>query len=74
MSKLIEIKEKLTKELYSIEYDIYDYKDSLETCKCEYQKIELKKELSYLTGKAVSLRETLILIDSAIDGDNDCVK
>ena len=74
MSKLIEIKEKLTKQLYSIDYDIYEYQCQLKTCSNEDEKIELKKELSYLTGKAISLRETLILIDKAVNGDEDCVK
>lgn len=73
MNKLIEIKEELNKQLYSVNYDIYEYKDQLKTCSNEAEKIELKKELSYLTGKAISLRETLILIDNAINGDIDCV-
>ena len=66
MNKLIEIKEELNKQLYSVNYDIYEYKCQLKTCSNEAEKIELKKELSYLTGRAVSLRETLEMIEKVI--------
>ena len=66
MGKLNEIKEKLEITLKSIDYEIWEYKDQLKTDINDVQKEEIKKELSYLTGRAVSLRETLEMIEKVI--------
>ena len=66
MGKLNEIKEKLEITLKSIDYEIWEYKDQLKTDINDVQKEEIKKELSYLTGRAISLRETLEMIEKVI--------
>ena len=66
MGKLNEIKEKLEITLKSIDYEIWEYKDQLKTDINDVKREEIKKELSYLTGRAVSLRETLELIEKVI--------
>ena len=65
MGKISEIKDKLEITLKNIDYEIWEYKDQLNTNISDVQKEEIKKELSYLTGRAVSLRETLDIIDAA---------
>ena len=71
MGKLNEVKEKIEIELRATEYEIYEYKDQLTAAICEYEKNEIKKELSYLTGKSTSLRETLDIIEKVLNSDND---
>ena len=66
MVKLNEIKEKLEITLKSIDYEIWEYKDQLKTDISDVQREEIKKELSYLTGRAVSLRDTLEMIEKVI--------
>lgn len=66
MGKLNEIKEKLEISLKSIDYEIWEYKDQLKTDISDVKRDEIKKELSYLSGRAVSLRETLEMIEKVI--------
>lgn len=70
MGKLNEVKEKIENNLKAVEYEIYEYKDKLTTDICEYEKNEIKKELSYLTGKSVSLRETLDVIEKVLNNND----
>ena len=71
MVKLNEIKEKLEITLKSIDYEIWEYKDQLKSDISDVQREEIKKELSYLTGRAVSLRETLDMIEKVLNNKND---
>ena len=66
MGKLNEIKEKIQQQLLSIEYEIWEYKDQLKTDTSDVKRDEIKKELSYLSGRVVSLRETLDMIEKVI--------
>ena len=71
MGKLNEIKDKLEISLKSIDYEIWEYKDQLKTDISDVQREEIKKELSYLTGQAVSLRETLDIIEKVLISSDD---
>lgn len=71
MGKISEIKDKLEITLKNIDYEIWEYKDQLNTNISDVQKEEIKKELSYLTGRAVSLRETLDIIEKVLISSND---
>ena len=71
MGKISEIKDKLEITLKNIDYEIWEYKDQLNTDISDVQKEEIKKELSYLTGRAVSLRETLDIIEKVLISSND---
>lgn len=71
MGNLNEIKDKLEINLKSIDYEIWEYKDQLKTETNDVQREEIKKELSYLTGRAVSLRETLDIIEKVLMSSND---
>lgn len=71
MGKLNEIKDKLEISLKSIDYEIWEYKDQLKTDISDVQREEIKKELSYLTGRAVSLRETLDIIEKVLISSDD---
>lgn len=66
MGKLNEIKEKIQQQLRSVEYEIWEYKDQLKIEISDVKRDEIKKELSYLTGRAISLRETLDMIEKVI--------
>lgn len=67
MGKLNEIKEKLEITLKSIDYEIWEYKDQLKTDISDIKREEIKKELSYLTGRAVSLRDILEMIERVLN-------
>lgn len=71
MGKLNEIKQTIEKQLKAIEYEIWEYKDQLKTDISDVEKDEIKKELSYLTGRAVSLKETLDMIEKVLNNKND---
>ena len=71
MGKISEIKDKLEITLKNIDYEIWEYKDQLNTNISDVQKEEIKKELSYLTGRAVSLRETLDIIEKVLISSDD---
>ena len=71
MGKLNEIKDRLEISLKSIDYEIWEYKDQLKTDIGDVQREEIKKELSYLTGRAVSLREALDIIEKVLISSDD---
>ena len=71
MGKLNEIKDKLEITLKGIDYKIWEYKDQLKTDISDVLREEIKKELSYLTGRAVSLRETLDIIEKVLTNSDD---
>ena len=71
MGKLNEIKDRLEISLKSIDYEIWEYKDQLKTDISDIQREEIKKELSFLTGRAVSLRETLDIIEKVLISSDD---
>lgn len=71
MGKLNEVKQTIEQQLKAIEYEIWEYKDQLKTDISDVKKDEIKKELSYLTGRAVSLRETLDMIEKVLTNSDD---
>lgn len=71
MGKLNEVKQTVEQQLKAIEYEIWEYKDQLKTDISDVRRDEIKKELSYLTGRAVSLRETLDMIEKVLNNKND---
>lgn len=71
MGKLNEVKQTIEQQLKAIEYEIWEYKDQLKTETNDVKRDEIKKELSYLTGRAVSLRETLDMIEKVLNNKND---
>ena len=71
MGKLNEVKQTIEQQLKAIEYEIWEYKDQLKTETNDVKRDEIKKELSYLTGRAVSLRETLDIIEKVLNNKND---
>lgn len=66
MGKLNEVKQAIEQQLKAIEYEIWEYRDQLKTDISDVKRDEIKKELSYLSGRAVSLRETLEMIEKVI--------
>lgn len=66
MGKLNEVKQTIEQQLKAIEYEIWEYRDQLKTDISDVKRDEIKKELSYLSGRAVSLRETLEMIEKVI--------
>ena len=71
MGKINEVKQTIEQQLKAIEYEIWEYKDQLKTETNDVKRDEIKKELSYLTGRAVSLRETLDMIEKVLNNKND---
>ena len=71
MGKINEVKQTIEQQLKAIEYEIWEYKDQLKTDISDVKRDEIKKELSYLTGRAVSLRETLDMIEKVLNNKND---
>lgn len=71
MGKINEVKQTIEQQLKAIEYEIWEYKDQLKTDISDIKRDEIKKELSYLTGRAVSLRETLDMIEKVLNSKND---
>lgn len=71
MGKINEVKQTIEQQLKAIEYEIWEYKDQLKADISDVKRDEIKKELSYLTGRAVSLRETLDMIEKVLNNKND---